>query len=134
MGKYAETLWYWNNICIVFSNIKSDNIFKKKPFEIFFGYFKVWKMLKTRPLIYFIVFFQHFIKIDNIWLAQNHTGVWFFSDQTYLQIRMDTHGYFDTDKEGNVTKIVNSKYFFFSIWQTWHFTCPTSISSGFLRF
>ena len=40
----------------------------------------------------------------------------FFSDQTtctYLQIRMDTHGYFDTDKEGNVTKIVNSKYFFF---------------------
>ena len=57
-----------------------------------------------------------FIKIDNIWLAQNHTGVWFFfSDQTtctYLQIRMDTQGYFDTDKEGNVTKIVNSKYFF----------------------
>ena len=41
----------------------------------------------------------------------------FFSDQTttctYLEIRMDTQGYFDTDKEGNVTKIVNSKYFFF---------------------
>ena len=48
--------------------------------------------------------------------TKSHWSVIFFSDQTtctYLQIRMDTHGYFDTDKEGNVTKIVNSKYFFF---------------------
>ena len=40
----------------------------------------------------------------------------FFSDQTtctYLQIRMDTHGYFDTDKDGNVTKLSIQNIFFF---------------------
>ena len=48
---------------------------------------------------------------------------------------MDTHGYFDTDKEGNVTKIVNSKYFFFQFGRLGILlTCPTSISSGFLGF
>ena len=75
-------------------------------------------MLKTRPLIYFIVFFQHFIKIDNIWLAQNHTGVWFFF-RTRLHVPTHKSAWIRKDiliqikKEMSLKLSIQNIFFFF---------------------